>query len=217
METGEEEGVAGCTSLHLAPNPMSSDSISFRSLIESDFEDIKALHDELFPVKYSDLFYTESCAGKGMGGRPLFSSVAISNSRIVGFVLAQFVDLEHVDERYIIGQGNPLDVCYILTIGVRPEYAKLGLASRLLAGCVEYARRNKSCGAIYLHVIHYNAAAIRFYEKNNFEFFTELEGKMLFTKFSISKFDEQDFGAFCRFLSDCKSALQLFRLRSVFE
>jgi ribosomal protein S18 acetylase RimI-like enzyme len=266
-------GVCAHTSATHA-NADSNLTISFRPLCPGDFTEIKALHDALFPLKYSDYFFQESCAGHGMGGRPLYSALAVcdwdgddcdeatdathcgSNTinngnyssssssssgagagvrtdsdsdndtnndgynnnnnnrsydasvdgvrgsngkrqRIIGFVLAQFVDIDSVDEKYLIGShptGPPsththtrtptnttsnvcTELCYILTIGVRPQYAKLGLASKLLEGCVEYGRRSRSCGAIYLHVIHYNMPAINFYEKNQFEFFKEIEGR----------------------------------------
>jgi ribosomal protein S18 acetylase RimI-like enzyme len=163
-----------------SPSSSTTYSISFRSLLPSDFESIKALHDELFPVKYSDYFYTESCAGRGMGGRPLYTSLAICNDAIVGFVLAQFVNIDSVEEKCLVATGTAAsgaatDLCYILTIGVRSTFAKLGLATKLLSGCVEYARRNPTCAAVYLHVIDYNLPAIHFYERNDFVFFKEME------------------------------------------
>lgn len=35
----------------------------FRSIEEKDFEIIKKLHEEFFPVRYSDQFYVDACKG----------------------------------------------------------------------------------------------------------------------------------------------------------
>ena len=45
----------------------------------------------------------------------------------------------------------------------------------LVSKCIEYAKTNKKCGAVYLHVITYNKVALKFYENNNFEYFKEIE------------------------------------------
>lgn len=64
---------------------------------------------------------------------------------------------------------------YILTLGVADEYRRRGLAAALVDDARRHALDTRSCGALYLHVIHYNTAAIRFYERLNFEFFETLD------------------------------------------
>jgi hypothetical protein len=51
-------------------------SISFRPLQESDRDDIKKLHEELFPVEYTNHFYDTVVQNFGMDERPLFSCIA---------------------------------------------------------------------------------------------------------------------------------------------
>ena len=49
------------------------------------------------------------------------------------------------------------------------------MAAALVDSARQYALSTRSCGALYLHVIHYNWAAIRFYENLQFEFFGTLD------------------------------------------
>jgi hypothetical protein len=37
-------------------------NIFFRSVINEDFEQLKSLHELLFPVRYADSFYSEICS-----------------------------------------------------------------------------------------------------------------------------------------------------------
>ena len=37
-------------------------TLEFRSVVEEDFAQIKKLHEDLFPVRYSDTFYREVCS-----------------------------------------------------------------------------------------------------------------------------------------------------------
>jgi len=58
---------------------------------------------------------------------------------------------------------------YIMTIGVVDECRRLGLGTMLLNEVTKVINQSWShCEIIYLHVVDYNEAAIRFYEKNNF-------------------------------------------------
>jgi ribosomal protein S18 acetylase RimI-like enzyme len=55
-----------------------------------------------------------------------------------------------------------------MTVGTRPEYARCGVGSALLNAIKADAQTQPGCCAVYLHVIHYNAAAMSFYEKHGF-------------------------------------------------
>jgi len=68
----------------------------------------------------------------------------------------------------VLGKGHSRSLCYILTLGLTAAYRRSGLGSLLLERCVAYAQSNKSCGAVYLHVIHNNPSAIAFYKRNSF-------------------------------------------------
>jgi predicted N-acetyltransferase YhbS len=58
--------------------------------------------------------------------------------------------------------------CYILTVAVHETHRRQGLATRLLHACIDYAKRDKQCGVVYLHVITNNAPALAFYQRNGF-------------------------------------------------
>jgi ribosomal protein S18 acetylase RimI-like enzyme len=216
-----------------------SPNIKFRAIRKDDFQCIKRLHEEFFPVKYSDEFYRDACIGIGVNDSPLYTclavketvnSVGLSSSsegksrkgvdEIVGFIFAQFIPYERSEDKDIIllkaGSGNnnkktavpydsnndemdiqqsatnrnvfwksssasssssDLELFYILTLGVRKEYRRLGLASQLLKNCIDFAGQNPHCGCLYLHVIQSNPAAIAFYEKNMFARFKIVYGK----------------------------------------
>ncbi len=73
-----------------------------------------------------------------------------------------------------------------MTLGSIPEFRRMGLASVLVDSAVNYAETSPDCGAVFLHVIHYNTAAIKLYERNRFHFFKELTGQILFFNVSLS-------------------------------
>ena len=166
------------------------EKIQFRSILETDFQRIKDLHEEFFPVRYSDQFYHDSCREIGVNGAPLYTSLAVeinaestseghvNGEKVVGFIFAQYVPHASSEDKYIISDGKreDLDMFYILTLGVCKEYRKHGLGSKLLSQSTNYAKRNPRCGCIYLHVIHSNANAIMFYEKAKFLKFNSIHG-----------------------------------------
>lgn len=45
----------------------------YRPVTEDDFAQLKCLHEEFFPVRYSDNFYKDVCAGRGLNGGQLFT------------------------------------------------------------------------------------------------------------------------------------------------
>ena len=192
----------------------------YRTIKPTDLQEIKALHEEFFPVRYVDQFYQEAVEGKGIGGDNLYTIIVTakgtncnyhgssssggggrvfsmssasgtsieegnlvssddnntlsakeSGEMIIGFLFGQFMNTDICEERDIFDIAKrPRKMFYILTIGVRKEYRNVGLASHLVQKSIQAAKEDQSCGIVYLHVIHYNAAAIRMYEKNNFEF-----------------------------------------------
>jgi len=97
---------------------------------------------------------------------------------MVGFLLAQFISAADCEDNDLLLSRNeiPLDeneealakVMYILTLGCREECRRQGLASRMVQRCLDHARSDESCGAVYLHVVDYNAPALQMYTKNGF-------------------------------------------------
>ena len=66
------------------------------------------------------------------------------------------------------GHMDSVQGCYIMTLGVLDECRKLGIGSLLLERTYkEIAYNFNECEIIYLHVVDYNQAAIKFYQKKN--------------------------------------------------
>ena len=158
---------------------MTTPTVHFREIEENDFLEIKALHRECFPVQYEDSFFHNACKRLGVRNAPLISVIAVEceSSKVIGCILAQFNKVGKIDDKNLFADSyEPArEVLYILTLGLTHEYRRSGLGTRLLQFAMENARNNACCGAIYLHVIHYNEAAIRFYERNDFMFFRSLD------------------------------------------
>lgn len=57
---------------------------------------------------------------------------------------------------------------YINTIGVVAEYRKHGLASKMIEWLAERTKKDNLFKLIYLHVIEYNTAALKLYQRLGF-------------------------------------------------
>eukprot|EP01031_Cornospumella_fuschlensis_P038973 gene38973-47412_t len=150
---------------------MSLDHVSFRAIQRTDKEQMMALHEEFFPVPYSMHYYDKMVEGIGMFNEPLYSVIAVdAKGDIVGFILAQLLRYpDQCEDKGLFTLPEPETVCYILTLGCKQEYRRAGLGSALIDRVKAFAQSTKTCGCVYLHVIHYNTAAIQFYNKNQFE------------------------------------------------
>jgi ribosomal protein S18 acetylase RimI-like enzyme len=155
-----------------------TDNIVYRKIQSTDLQSLKILHQEFFPVQYSDAFYIDACQEKGIRNGPLFTLIATVNEEIIGFILAQFIPYSECEDNPIVESNDfPIShLFYILTLGVTQPYRRSRVASTLLEHSVNFARRNKGCGAVYLHVLTTNQSAIKFYESNNFTSYKELYG-----------------------------------------
>eukprot|EP00511_Aplanochytrium_stocchinoi_P010410 CAMPEP_0204872810 /NCGR_PEP_ID=MMETSP1348-20121228/38940_1 /ASSEMBLY_ACC=CAM_ASM_000700 /TAXON_ID=215587 /ORGANISM="Aplanochytrium stocchinoi, Strain GSBS06" /LENGTH=289 /DNA_ID=CAMNT_0052027825 /DNA_START=334 /DNA_END=1200 /DNA_ORIENTATION=- len=150
-----------------------------------DVDYIRAINEECFPIKYDDSFYRE--VANGWSGN-------VRLDTIVGALPSRLGDLETGgDDKLgkvvgcITGQNRPLNergtdgpcsdladdfrsgsCYYILTLAVTEQQRRFGIATQLLNRLVEIAENIDGCMIVYLHVIHYNERAMRFYEKNGF-------------------------------------------------
>jgi ribosomal protein S18 acetylase RimI-like enzyme len=203
-------------------------SIHFRPLRESDRDEIKKLHEELFPVDYTDHFYDTVVKNLGMDDKPLFSCIAVAQrddenddeehlhqtlfdsnlkhdawkilaeymgvdeiqgdglydkwtsscstvlqgETIVGCVVGTFIDVENappdIVSELVLNPTRHTKMFYIMTLGSSEAFRKRGLGSKLIQDCIDVVEGIDNCGVIYLHVITYNDAAIRFYERLGF-------------------------------------------------
>lgn len=128
----------------------------FRSVKTSDQDQLKAIHDELFPVKYSDRFFTEAVNGRGLKGGDLFTLMAVKedaksgHDTIVGFLMGQFLLSSNCDDAFDLFEGGEQskEVFYILTLGLVRSYRRCGLGSELVNRSIAYARQNSNCGVV---------------------------------------------------------------------
>jgi ribosomal protein S18 acetylase RimI-like enzyme len=70
------------------------------------------------------------------------------SEEIVGVLTAQFMRTEDCGDRGLFGNHAPPYVMYILTLGVKETCRRRGLATDLLAACVQHAMDNPLCGAV---------------------------------------------------------------------
>lgn len=68
--------------------------IKFREINRRDFAQLKSRHDALFPVKYSDSFFRDSCEGVGLNNCPLFTSIATIRRK---FLSRETIEEEGID------------------------------------------------------------------------------------------------------------------------
>ncbi|KUF96931.1 hypothetical protein AM588_10007040 [Phytophthora nicotianae] len=164
--------------------------IYFRDLNSWDIPQVRALHEEWFPIRYNQAFYDGAAQGMWMEtGGPLFARLAVEipvqpnledrrDENILGAVTASTLPLSKVDDPDLISPDDweHTHVMYILTLGTRSSVRRMGIASELLQECIAQACRQPQCGAVYLHVKADNLSARHFYEKNGFQNLRYLQG-----------------------------------------
>jgi ribosomal protein S18 acetylase RimI-like enzyme len=173
-------------------------AISFRSVGPQDRVEIQRLHEIWFPVLYHDDFYDDLAAGReGHFGEPLYSCLVVNNGRrqmnhhpqvndtnngssqlkqhdtdqIIASVIGTFVPASSLAESLrsvLLSDEKYSKLFYLMTLGCREEYRKEGWATTLVQRSMQHAMQDDRCGAVYLHVITYNYAAIRLYERLGF-------------------------------------------------
>lgn len=111
-------------------------------------------------------------------GPAALASFGTADGTVAGAIAAQLVRggqcLSH-DKGLVPHQDDDgVMLLYILTLAVLPQFKRLGIATRLLRHCLAHARKTPGCAAVYLHVITYNTAAVKFYERCGFLFVREI-------------------------------------------
>ena len=133
--------------------------IYFTEIEEWHKDQLKLMHEELFPVKYSKKFYELAVQKTGLRGGELFTSIAFQEKKningekvqeMVGFVMSQFLSIHNCEERSELfdNTGEPREVYYILTLGVDMKMRRTGLGTELLRQCMAHAHTNPTCGAV---------------------------------------------------------------------
>lgn len=101
---------------------------------------------------------------------------------ILGCIVGTFVETSNsksASDLLIRNEQLHPHMFYIMTLGITDKYRKKGLGSKLVQKVIDEVEKDPQCGALYLHVITYNAEAIRFYEKLGFYRVTEIRNYYL--------------------------------------
>lgn len=146
-----------------------------RLLTCSDTEKIMILAKECFPVPYNRdniqtlLWNPETyCAG-------LFD-----NEDLIAIVMGKNKEISNVNSEDLTGRNPfaelPSDatVSYLMLLGVTASHRKRSLATTLLQDFINHALKYNS-RLLYLHTHTENEAAMKFYEKHNFEYSHTIE------------------------------------------
>jgi histone acetyltransferase MCC1 len=160
------------------PGSSGPSPLQFRSIQPADQEEIKRLHELWFPVKYMDEFYDDLVYGRMTGtGDPLFTSVgyridAVDHRRtIAACVVGCFIQATSLSAKLrdtlIRNPYQHTKLFYIMTVGTTIQ--KQGIGTLLIQQCLEQVQQHPDCGAVYLHVLTSNAAAIQMYESLGFD------------------------------------------------
>ena len=113
------------------------------------------------------------------------SSTPFPTTSLVGVLIGQFVIDPSTQPPTVPPSQSPCDhyshsllsldpslyplTLYVMSLAVSSSRRGHGLGTRLLSLCDLLASSNRQCGAIWLHVIVYNSAAISLYEKAGYE------------------------------------------------
>ncbi|KAF4672666.1 N(alpha)-acetyltransferase 60, NatF catalytic subunit [Perkinsus olseni] len=162
--------------------------LNFRPLRSSDYEEVESLHNEWFPVHYDGAFFTAATNGDcySLAATVPLPAGSVSeredSDAILGIITVStgrtaqtenpdtFLEImRHNTDFFSTVTSHEQSLAYMLTLGTADEARGRGLASELvLRALAEVKRQYPDCGAMYLHVIDYNTAAIRMYEKIGF-------------------------------------------------
>lgn len=164
--TEESESVKGLA----VPVPLGNHlELQLRFLGPANIDTVKALCRTWFPIDYPDTWFQE------ITSNPRFYSLAATfQGSIIGLIVAETKELRQLakEDRTILATcfNKLTKVAYILSLGVREEYRKQGIASLLLENLVAHLTSDSllEVKAVYLHVLTTNSQAIRFYEQRGF-------------------------------------------------
>ena len=195
-EKGERNNLLSYSSYHNIINghKINKEKIVYKPLSKNNFLDVKNLHKEWFPINYGDEFFSDVLNNNGgkyftIGA---FYNINTDNKEkeiILGLAFCEFEyvmeQLNKIIDNKILDEihGNisfcdelksylkcQFDKCiYIMTIGVMDEFRQMNIGSTLLKHIYKIALDYDRCIGVYLHVISYNEAAIKFYQKNKYK------------------------------------------------
>jgi len=145
---------------------MNIDGLTFRPMFIGDVPQVKELHDELFPVKYSERFYAS------LVEKPYCAVLVLDSSTniLVGVATGR---VQVGDEEQVEG--------YIATFGVHPNFRRKGLGRTLLSLIIDVLKAEAKCDVdVELHVKSDNQPAIQLYVSEGFKVMETLKDHYFF-------------------------------------
>ena len=117
-------------------------------------------------------------AGDGHGDEEFSAGTSATRGEIVSCMVGSFVPFSrlsrHMRSMLLPDPSQYKHMFYIMTLGTTTDHRKVGLGSAMVEWVESLVKRDPTCGGVYLHVITYNEAAIRFYERLGFYFVEEV-------------------------------------------
>jgi len=140
----------------------------YRRLLEEDMDQLRALHAALFPLSYTDQFYSEL-------SRNYCTSLVVVSARtpslLLGFATAR------CEVHHSLCGGSSL-TAYLMTIGVRQDMQRHGLGGELLER-IMVLLFEQGAQSLSLHVLASNRTAVGFYRSHGFTVLERLRGHYL--------------------------------------
>ncbi|CAL8122530.1 unnamed protein product [Orchesella dallaii] len=142
-----------------------SNQVQLRFLNPGDYETVKKLCEEWFPVEYPAKWFEAITSDTN-----LFSLAAVLDGTIVGLIVAELKqgkDLNREDRDILCDSQLKYTAAYILSLGVVDANRRQGIGSLLLSSLLDHLS-TLQCKAVFLHVLTSNDPALHFYEKHRF-------------------------------------------------
>ncbi|OXA56060.1 N-alpha-acetyltransferase 60 [Folsomia candida] len=159
------QGGGSCSISEPKQSLFSHSQIQLRFLNPGDYDVVKTLCEEWFPVEYPAKWFEAITSDSN-----LFSLAAILDGKIVGLIVAELKqgrDLNREDRDVLCEFQLKYTAAYILSLGVVDSSRRQGVASLLLSSLLNHLS-TLQCKAVYLHVLTSNEPALHFYEKHRF-------------------------------------------------
>lgn len=132
--------------------------------------------DSVQQIPNNDPEHAQSCSSSCISSQ----DKSENEDSIVACVVGSFVDVSRSDNTttslLISNPSRYTRLFYIMTLGTETEFRHARLATTLVKKCIQIVENDSQCGALYLHVITFNTAAIRLYERLGFYRVQEIEG-----------------------------------------
>jgi len=153
---------------------------------KDNFNQLRKLNQVVFPVRYSESFYTNI---QHPDVAPI-TKLAWHSDVVVGGICCRFeaaapspataASAEATEEKNnkpaaaSTASGSEKRI-YIMTLGVLAPYRGRGIGSTLLRQIVEYAESHADVAEVFLHVQTCNEEALTFYKRHGFEIVSKID------------------------------------------